>query len=301
MAKKFAPLLIVLAGCMWGTISLFVIYFDQMQITDNIAKLFIRCFGAVLMLSIFVLFYNKSLFKIKLKDIWIFILNGIIGTFGFNVLFYYNIATTSANFATVLLYTSPVWVTIISAIIFKEKVTPRKLAGLILCVIGCAFVSGLIGGLDAFSVTGLLIGLGSGLGYGLYTIFTGVAIRKGYEALTINVWTFLFATIGCIIFGVDFGQLGHAISLQPGFSIFYMLIYAAISSAVPFALYNIGLKYVEGGRAAIMAAVDPVVGTIGALILFAQMPTVYAWIGMVLVLAALVVLNLPQRKKDISL
>ncbi len=301
MAKKFAPLLIVLAGCMWGTISLFVIYFDQMQITDNIAKLFIRCFGAVLILSIFVLFYNKSLFKFKLKDIWVFILNGLIGACGFNVLFYHNIATTSVNFATVLLYTSPVWVTIISAIIFKEKVTSRKLVGLILCVIGCAFVSGLIGGLSGFSVAGLLIGLGSGLGYGLYTIFTGVAIRRGYEALTINIWTFFFATIGCLIIGVDFGQLGHAIAVQPAFSLGYMLLYAAISSAIPFALYNIGLKYVEGGKAAIMAAVDPVVGTIGALILFGQMPTVYAWIGMALVIAALVILNLPQRKKEISL
>lgn len=298
MLKRWSPVLIILAGCMWGTISWFVIYFDELQITDNITKLFIRTFGAALIFIVFLLFYDRSLFRIKLKDIWLFAILGFGCVFGFNVAFYYNISYTSANFATVLLYTSPIWVMLISIVAFKEKMTVRKLIALICVVLGCAFVSGLLGGMGAFSLSGLLIGLASGFGYGMYTILSGVLLNKGYHSLTVNVWGFFFATIAALVFGVRFDQLEYAISQAPVGSIAYMLLYAAVSSAISFAIYTLGLKYVEPGRAAIMAACDPVVGTIGALVLFSQKPTVFAWIGMGLVIIAIVLLNLPDRKKE---
>lgn len=56
---------------------------------------------------------------------------------------------------------------VFSIILFKEKLTRRKVAALILTFIGCAFVTGVVKGSQDTSPLGILAGLGSGFGYAL--------------------------------------------------------------------------------------------------------------------------------------
>ena len=66
---------------------------------------------------------NPALFKIHLRDIWIFIGSGILSMAFFSVCYFSTIIECGASVAVVLLYTSPVFVLILSAIFFKEKIT----------------------------------------------------------------------------------------------------------------------------------------------------------------------------------
>ena len=76
---------------------------------------------------------------------------------------------------------------------------------LMLAITGCALSSGLAGGM-ALSPMTLLFGLGSGFGYGLYSIFSRFALQKGYHPITITAYIFLFGALGGIPL-TDFGQL----------------------------------------------------------------------------------------------
>ena len=82
---------------------------------------------------------------------------------------------------------------LMSVLFFREKLTGRKLLALALAFGGCVLVSGISGG--GLTLSGLLFGLGSGFGYGLYSILGTVALRR-YSPYTVTTWTFLFAAVG---------------------------------------------------------------------------------------------------------
>lgn len=48
-----------------------------------------------------------------------------------------------------------------------------------MAVAGCALVSGITNGVGTVSVEGMLLGLGSGIGYGLYSVFGRMALERG--------------------------------------------------------------------------------------------------------------------------
>ena len=78
-----------------------------------------------------------------------------------------------------------------SCILFREKLTGKKVLCLVLAVGGCALVSGLASGsVGEISTGGILIGLASGFTYALYSIFSTYALKK-YQPLTVTFYTFL--------------------------------------------------------------------------------------------------------------
>lgn len=107
------------------------------------------------------------------------------------------------SMATVPLYMSPVYVMLISLVLFHEKMRINKALALLLAVVGCALTSG-IGGIAGDS-TGVLLALASGFFYALYSFFSRYAIQKGLHAYTIVFYTFMFSTVG-FCFLSDWGR-----------------------------------------------------------------------------------------------
>lgn len=68
---------------------------------------------------------------------------------------------------------------------------------LVLTFAGCVLVAGLIGSSYTLTPKVILLGLSSGLFYGLYSIFGSVALRT-YDTRTVTAYTFLFATLGTL-------------------------------------------------------------------------------------------------------
>ena len=66
---------------------------------------------------------------------------------------------------------------ILSAILWKDKITKRKLLALVLAFLGCCFVAGILNGQLTLTTDGLLLGIGSGLFYSSYTIFGRFALK----------------------------------------------------------------------------------------------------------------------------
>ena len=111
---------------------------------NNITVFFSRVLIASIILFFFLLIYNRSLLKIRLKDIWIFILTGGVGSLGLNICYNESILNLSLSLAAVLLSLMPVYVVIIAAIFFKEKITFKKIICMILAIAGCVLVSGVL-------------------------------------------------------------------------------------------------------------------------------------------------------------
>ncbi len=292
--KSFWPVIsVIFAGILWGIISFFIktlsgAGLDAMQIT------FVRMAVSAPMLTAAVALINKQKLKICIKDIWMFIGTGIISIVLFNVCYFYAMIHSEASIAVILLYTSPVFIMLLSALLFKEKVTLIKLLALIMTFGGCVMVAGLSYG-KSIAPTIILIGLASGLFYGLYTIFGRYALKK-YDSLTVTVYTFIFGLIGTLPIGKA-KLVWLTISNKP-IIILWCVGIGIFCTVLPYFLYTWGLAQMESGKAAIIVAVEPLVGAVIGMTYYNENRSVIKILGIVLILCAIVILNLPQKESN---
>ena len=287
------PMLIILAGCFWGSMGIFVrklgIYdFDSIQIVS------IRLTIAAIFFSLVLFIKERSGFKIAVRDIPLFLGLGFGSILFFTVCYFTAITMMPLSTAAILLYTSPIWIMLMSVVFFHEKLDGKKLTALFLAFAGCVLVSGISG--EGMTIKGLLVGIGSGLGYGLYSILGTVALRK-YSPYTVTTYTFIFAAIGSW-FICNPGDMLSKFSKAPdlGFLILFCVITALITAVIPFLAYTLGLQSVEASKAGIIATIEPMVATLIGMIVFSEPLTLMSGLGILLILAAVVILNLKYDK-----
>jgi len=286
--KKIAPFFVAGAAILWGILVIFVKQLSGAGL-ESMEIVTLRVYGSALVLIIGLLLYNRKLLQIRWKDAWCFVGTGVISIVFFSYCYFRNVTVSSVAVSSILMYTSPIWVTILSRFVFREKIGGRKAAALCMAVAGCAFVSGIAGGLGRVSVEGILLGLGSGIGYGLYSIFGRVALEKGYHPMTVSAYTFLFACVGVLPF-VKPDKLMQTMNADPilwGWA-FAMALF---STCMSFTLYTIGLKYMEAGKAAVLATLEPIVTTLVGVVVYQERLTEGMLLGIILVLVSSVVIS----------
>ena len=196
--------------------------------------------------------------------------------------------------ASVLLYTSPIFVTLMSAVLFRERMTVIKAIALVLAFFGCVLVTGILQREETLSLKGILLGLGSGFGYALYSIFSKYAMRK-YSSETVTVYTFFVAGAASLPLGFLGADLS-GLSLD-GTSLLAALMLSLVCCVLPYVLYTKGLQKIEAGRASVIATCEPVVASVLGVAVFHETMTPWQGMGILLVLGAVVILSIGDRKK----
>lgn len=287
--KKTAPLFVLAAGTLWGMMGIFVRTLASYGFSSvQIASLRI-VFGGLLFLIITAVLHPDQL-KIHLRDAGLFLGMGLLSLLLFTVCYFTTINMASLSVAAILLYTSPIWVMLLSAVCFREPVTRRKALCAAMAFGGCVLVSGI--GSDArLSPMVIVTGLLSAVGYGLYSIFGTFALRK-YPPLTVTTYAFLFGAAGAVFLcnPVDtlrvIGEAEH-----PAMLVGLLVFTAFVTAVLPYLLYTVGLSRMRASAAAIMASIEPVVATIVGALVFGEILTIPSFAGIALVLGAIVVLN----------
>lgn len=277
---------IILAGILWGTIGIFVNTLSGFGF-NSYEIIAVRCFFTAVCLFIFLFIKDRNLLKIRLSHIWYFIGTGICSFMFFNICYLFSIQANGMSVASVLLYTAPAFVCIMSAIFFKERLTIKKLSAVAAAFCGCALVSG-VGAAQSMTINGLLLGLGAGFGYALYSIFACVALKK-YSSFTVTAYTFLFACAGIIPF-LNFGEFFGKVSAFPD-CIWLLLLLGLVTNLIPYISYTSGLAGVSPGAASVMASVEPLVATLLGVLIYSEQLTLFGIAGMGLIVLSIVVLN----------
>ncbi len=292
--KKWAYLFIAAGASLWGIISIFVEALHEYGFTP-LQIVAIRVITSALLLVLYVAVVNRSLLKIQPSDGKYFIGTGILSIVFFNWCYFTAIQETSISVAAILLYTGPAFVTILSRILFKEWLTRKKIIALLLTFIGCSFVVGILPTMNAtISMYGLLVGLGSGFGYALYSIFGKFALSK-YHPMTVTTYTFIFASIGII----PMSGLWNSWNLFLDWKVWgYGIGLGLIPTIFAYLLYTLGLSYVESSRASITATIEPIVATLVGTLLFSEMLSMWQIVGISLVIFAVVIVQETQKKKE---
>ena len=290
--RNIGPALIILAGCFWGSMGIFVrrlgtFGFSPIQIVS------LRITVAALAFSLLLLIKDRSGFRIALRDLPLFLGLGFGSILFFTVCYFSAITIMPLSTAAILLYTSPIWIMLMSVLFFREKLNRIKLTALALAFVGCVLVSGISG--EGLTLTGLLLGLGSGIGYGLYSILGTIALRR-YSPYTVTTYTFLFAAAGSwmVCQPADMISKFSAADNLTGLLLFCVLT-GLVTAVIPFLAYTIGLRTVEASRAGILATIEPLVATLVGIVVFSEPLTLLSGLGIVLILVAVVLLNWKQH------
>ncbi|MEA1962272.1 MAG: EamA family transporter [Bacillota bacterium] len=280
---KNKPYYMIATGAtLWGLMGLFVQPFYNWGFSAS-ELVAIRALSAFIIAVSYLVIFRRDLLKIRVGDIGLFIGTGVLSIAFFNWCYFTSIQSLSLSVSAALLYTGPAFVTLLSRIFFAEKLTMGKVSALVLTCIGCSLVVGFLPNMQT-SASGyyLLIGLGAGFGYALYSIFGKIASNR-YHPLTIITYTFLFASVAM----VPMSSLWEKASLftQPVVLLTSLSI-GLIPTVFAYLLYTYGLAMIESSLASIAATIEPVVAVITGMVFLGDILTPWQGAGIILILLA---------------
>ena len=285
--KAPAAAAILAAAALWGVIGLW----NRNLMAAGLSPLSIvvvRNLGGMALLALFFLVRDRSVFRVAPGHLKYFFGTGVVSVVLFTVCYFSCQKLCSLAAASILLYTAPSFVVLLSAVLWREPVTKKKLLALLLTLVGCALVCGVFSGDVSVTLPGVLLGLGSGFFYALYSIFGRYALAH-YPPLTVTVWTFLFAGPASLVL-LRPAELAAAFSGGPG-GWATALCLAVFSTAAPYVLYTWGLARTDPGRASILASLEPVAAALTGVLAFGEPMGVPAALGILCVLAGVYVLR----------
>lgn len=285
MKKYLSYIYVILGAACWGFMGLFNRMLAAADATMG-DRMVIRNTGALVLMTVVFLCVNRKVFRIDPRHLPIFLGSGALSIVGLSWVYFSCQMLCSLAVAGVLLYLAPSFVVLASAVLWKEKLTPRRGLSVLLALLGCALVSGIVGGDLTVSVKGLLFGIASGLCYAGYTIFAHYGLQH-YESYTMIYWTFLVAGLTSL-FWLDVPSLGNVLSQPKG--VFGAVGLVVVATVLPYFFYTKGLEGVESGLASVIANVEPVVAALVGIFVFRETPTVWTVLGIGLVLMAAVIL-----------
>lgn len=275
---------ILAAAALWGVIGLW----NRRLLASGLSPttiVTVRNLGGMLLLSAIFAVKDRNVFRVRREHLKYFFGTGVISVVLFTACYFSCQKICSLAVASVLLYTAPSFVVILSAILWREPVTGKKLTALGLTLVGCACVCGVFSQDLTVTGTGILLGLGAGFFYALYSIFGRYALAH-YDSMTVTVWTFLFAGPASLVFlrPAELAALTPSAWLTAAGLVVF-------STVLPYILYTKGLSQVESGRASIMASLEPVVASLAGVLVFGEPMGLLTAAGIALVLAGVIILR----------
>ncbi len=285
--KTKAFIYIVLTGILWGTSGLFVhallpFGFSSLQMTAMRA-----CVAAICFL-IYALICDRSIFKVSISEIILFALSGI-GIFGTASCYFASMQSSGISTAVVLMYTAPIFVMAYSVAFLGERLTPKKLIAIVFMLIGCVFVSGIVGS-GNFNPAGILLGLMSGISYSAYNIFTKIQMRRGCRPLSATLYCFIF--MGALALAASNPiQMAQFTIANPVKIISLMLGIGVFTAVLPYLLYTLALRELPVGTASAMSIIEPMSACFFSITLLGEKLLFLPACGIILILVAVILLS----------
>ena len=224
------------------------------------------------------------------------VLTGLgLGAFGYSLqsaLFFAAIDRLDVSMVALILYTYPAFVTVAAIVLGRAKPSMRAGVALSVASAGLALVL-LAGGAGDFEVVGALLALAASLTYTTYILVSDTVIGH-VDPFALALLVLAGATASFAVGGLATGSLDLALS---GEAWLWLVLIALVSTVVAVSAFFAGLRLVGPSEAAILSTFEPPVTVVLAFLILGERLTVPQLAGGALVLAAVVMLQLPARPR----
>jgi drug/metabolite transporter (DMT)-like permease len=287
--------LVILGATFLGTIGIFgrLIYLHE---PDPLTVVTFRALIAFVLLFFAKIVLDPDSLRIKRKDFIYFAIYGLLSVTLCFLLFFYAIKFTTIATATILLYTYPAFIVILSTIFLKEELTRTKFFALVLTFLGCILVIQVYNPSELkLNLRGIIYGLGAGLGAGLYSVLGKKAVER-YSAWTVVTYALGFGSFFLLI----------ARGVRPLYSVNYptmtwvwIFALAIFSTSLGYSIYTRGLKYIEASRAGIIATWEVVVASFLAFIIFGEKLGALQIFGVLFIFLGIFIIRTHPEKRPV--
>ncbi len=231
--------------------------------------------------------------RLPLADVGKTFLLGTMGVAASNYFYYLAIQRTNVATAIILQYTAPVWVLLYSVARGLQRPTWQRIAAVGLALAGIAMVIGVVGSgafrLDSVGVTASLL---AAFSFAFYNI-GGHNILARYDRWTVLLYTTFSAAVFWIVLNPPWKVVAAHYS---GGQWIFLIVFSMLSVLLPFSFYFAGLQHLDPTRAIIVSCLEPVFSIGIAAIVLGEIMRPLQTLGIMMVLAAIVVVQLPDRK-----
>ncbi|MEW6227636.1 MAG: DMT family transporter [Bacillota bacterium] len=284
------------AAVIWGSLGIFAKFIYKYDI-DPVVLVSLRASIAFLTLLAALLVGDRGKLRLHRSDVLFFAVLGFVGV-ALNYMSYFEaLKRTTATTAVILLYTSPVFVTLGAAIFLKERLTKAKVIALVVTFAGCFMVAG---GYDpkllALNPAGTLFGLAAAITYGSYTLLSKQALKR-YKSWTTVLYAFGFGSLFLLCFAS--GRL-HQVRMLPTQAWILILGLAWGPTLVAYALYVLALHCIEASSAGVICMAEPASTAVLAFIILRERLTAWQLAGAALVLAGVFLIQVRPAELKVS-
>lgn len=289
MDKRTAVLCVFSATILFGFIGLFSrelynIGFNPTQIN------FLRNSFATLALAVIMIFFFRSQFKIKKKDLWLFILVGFTKAMA-DGMFIRSQLTISLSMATVLQNLTPFFIMLLTYLLFKQKITANKIIALIIALFGCSLVIELWGSGNTLNVEGVLYGLCSALIGGVFFMCSEKCSEKEYGVFSVLFYGFLFSSVALIIFMPTELQSVIMRVVDNSASLLSILGLSVLCTVLPYLLIQKSYECLDAAVVSVICICEVLSSTVVGTIFFGESITLIMVFGMALLIVSVLILN----------
>ena len=232
--------------------------------------------------------------KLPMPDLIQCLVLGMLGVAASNYFYYVAIQRTSVAIAIIVQYTAPVWVLLYVVARRQQKVSVQKVAAVGVAVAGIALTIGIVGGKSSplhLDRWGFLAALVASFSFAFYNV-GGHRILARYDRWRVLTWTLASAAAFWLVVNPPWKVV--AAHYEPAQWAF-LFVFSMISVLGSFSLYFLGLQYLEPTRAIIASCLEPVFSILLAAAFLGEGVRPIQTLGIVLVLSAIVIVQLPGR------
>ena len=277
MKKIMTPrLMLIAAMAIFGTLGIFV---RNIAVSSGELALY-RAIMATIMIGAFLLITRQKIpFANIKKEIPLLLISGM--AMGINwILLFEAYKYTTVSVATLSYYFAPVIVSIVSTVIFYEKLTGKQILCFVMSTVGIVMITGIggIGGGRGF--IGILFGLGAAVFYA--TVILLNKFIKNVEGIHRTFLQFVAAVI--VLLPYVLATSGFNLNILDGKGWGSLLIVGLVHTGITYCMYFSSLKELPGQKVAILSYIDPLVAVLVSVTILGEAMTVWQIVGGVLIL-----------------
>lgn len=253
--------------------------------------LFFRFLSAAAMIFIYLKIKGISL-RITKNQILLLIAFGILGYSGTALSLFMSYNYIAAGLATMILYLYPSIVTLLSFLIYGEKLYTKKIVSLLIALFGVYLLIGFTGG-GIINIKGLLLALLASLFYSVYVLgMSNKAIIK-INSFVITFYVSLISSIAMFFAGILNNRINFHITI---YGMIYIILLAFISTVVALITFVQGVKIIGPSNASIFSNLEPIVSLLLSYLIFKDNITVSTVLGSSFIMLSIVILSIDKKQ-----
>lgn len=254
-------------------------------------------FSLLVLSPILLLHRGSQGLRLPARDLAHCFLLGVLGVAASNYFYYFAIQKTNVATAIILQYTAPVWVLLYMVARGLQKPGWQRVAAVALAVAGSALAIGVVGsGGFVLNTIGVAAALLAAFAFAFYNV-GGHRILARYDRWKVLLYTLLSASVFWLLVNPPWKV---AAAHYSGGQWLFLFVFSLLSVLGPFSCYFAGLQHLGPTRAIVASCLEPVFSIVIAAMVLGEVMRPVQTLGIVIVLAAIVLVQRPAGKESVA-